>query len=229
MQLTQEQVKSFQNIIYNNYKKNGRIFSWRKTNNPYYIFVSEVMLQQTQTSRVEKKYEQFIHRFPTFKALVQAQLYDVLEAWQGLGYNRRAKFLHQSAQIVCSQYNGDIPKETKALHALPGIGPATAASIAAFAFNAPTIFAETNIRVVFIHLFLAEQKNICDKTILSLVSQTLDAKSPRIWYYALTDYGAMLKSKGINPIKSKVFHNYTMLSKMSSKKSPRTLKKLFTN
>jgi len=207
MQLTKQKVTRFQKIIYTHYNEFGRKFSWRETFEPYHIFVSEVMLQQTQTSRVEKKYEQFIARFPNFASLANAPLYDVLDAWQGLGYNRRAKFLHQSAQTIVSQYGGNVPNDTKTLQTFPGIGAATAASIAAFAFDAPTVFVETNIRVVFIHLFFQHQEQISDTEILSLVSQTVDKSSPRIWYYALTDYGAMLKSKGINPIdKSKTYN-----------------------
>ena len=207
MQLTEKQIIDFQKKIYDHYHTSGRTFSWRETYNPYHIFVSEVMLQQTQTSRVEKKYKQFIARFANFELLAKAPLYEVLEAWQGLGYNRRAKFLHQSAQIITAKFGSNIPNDTKTLQTLPGIGTATAASIAAFAFDAPTVFVETNIRVVFIHLFLKNQENISDAQLLSLASQTIDTSSPRIWYYAITDYGAMLKSKGINPInKSKAYN-----------------------
>jgi len=211
MKLTQQKIKTFQTNIYNHYKKHGRSFVWRNTTNPYHIFVSEVMLQQTQTKRVEKKYEPFIARFPNFKTLRKAALYDVLEYWQGLGYNRRAKFLHQSAKIITEKYDGTVPNDTKILETLPGIGSATAASICAFAFNAPTVFVETNIRVVFIHEFLKDKTKISDVTLLDLARQTLDKKNARIWYYAITDYGAMLKSQGINPInKSK---SYTKQSK----------------
>lgn len=200
-------------MIYKHYKQSGRTFSWRETNNPYHIFVSEVMLQQTQTSRVAKKYEEFILRFPDFTSLAKTSLYKVLEVWQGLGYNRRAKFLHQSAQIITSKYANIIPKNEKILKTLPGIGAATASSILAFAFNIPTVFVETNIRVVFLHLFLNNKENVHDTEILSLVSQTLDKTSARLWYYALTDYGAMLKSKRINPIhKSKSYNKQSKFS-----------------
>jgi len=207
MQLTKQQVKNFQKKIYDHYHQFGRTFCWREMVNPYHIFVSEVMLQQTQTSRVEKKYQQFIEKFPNFAILAKASLYDVLEAWQGLGYNRRAKFLHQSAQIITSKHNGNVPNDTKILQTFPGIGSATAGSIAAFAFGAPTVFVETNIRVVFIHLFLNDKEKISDTELLSLAEQTIDRSSPRIWYYALTDYGAMLKSKGINPINKSKSYN----------------------
>ena len=207
MQLTPAQIKKFQKLIYDHYNTSGRKFSWRETYNPYYIFISEVMLQQTQTSRVATKYEQFITKFPNFTSLANASLYEVLKVWQGLGYNRRAKFLHKSAQIIVNKYNGTVPNDIKILQTLPGIGTATASSIAAFAYNSPTAFVETNIRVVLIHLFLRDRKKISEKQLLSLSEQTMDITSPRIWYYAITDYGAMLKSKGINPIhKSKAYN-----------------------
>jgi A/G-specific adenine glycosylase len=213
MQLTQQQIDNFQKKIYDHYKKHGRIFIWRKTSHAYHIFISEVMLQQTQTIRVTKKYKSFVNKFPDFKTLAHATLYEVLKLWQGLGYNRRAKFLHQSAKIITKKYNGLIPKNPKLLQMLPGIGQATAASICAFAFNMPTVFVETNIRVVFINEFLKEKEKIEDTKLLSLAKQTLDISNPRIWYYAITDYGAMLKSKGINPInKSKA---YTKQSKFA--------------
>jgi A/G-specific adenine glycosylase len=211
MQLTEKHVRDFQKIIYDHYKKFGRDFPWRNTTDPYPIFISEVMLQQTQTSRVAKKYNLFLHIFPSLQALAKAELFDVLRAWQGLGYNRRAKFLHQSAKEIVETYNGKIPRDVKLLQKLPGIGAATAASIAAFAFNKPTVFIETNIRAVFIHLFLQNEENIPDKKLLFFAQQTVDKKNPRIWYYAITDYGAHLKSQGINPInKSK---SYTKQSK----------------
>ncbi|MBU1008083.1 A/G-specific adenine glycosylase [Candidatus Dependentiae bacterium] len=211
MQLTEKQVRDFQKIIYDHYKKFGRDFPWRNTTDQYPIFISEVMLQQTQTSRVAKKYDTFLHVFPSFHALARAELFDVLRAWQGLGYNRRAKFLHQSAKEIISTYDGEIPKDVNLLRKLPGIGTATAGSIAAFAFNKPTVFVETNIRAVLIHLFLQNKDNIPDKKLLYLAQQTLDKKNPRIWYYAITDYGVHLKSQGINPInKSK---SYTKQSK----------------
>lgn len=185
----------------------GRTFSWRTTTNPYHIFISEIMLQQTQTHRVKEKYETFIKTFPTFSTIAHAPFQNILATWQGLGYNRRAKFLQKSAQIITNQYNATLPQKPELLQMLPGIGPATAASIAAFAFNKPTVFVETNIRVVFMHFFLQKKEQITDKEILALVAQALDTANPKKWYYALMDYGVMLKAQGINPInKSKHYH-----------------------
>lgn len=158
------------------------------------------MLQQTQTYRVEPKFEQFIATFSTFEMLAQATLAEVLSVWQGLGYNRRAKFLHQAAHIIVQKYDGILPDDPEILVELPGIGPATAASMTAFAYNKPTVFIETNIRAVFIHTFFPpDESSIADKVLLNLIEQTVDLANPREWYYALMDYGVYLKKLHKNP------------------------------
>jgi A/G-specific adenine glycosylase len=186
-------VRAFQKIIYDHYRKHARNFPWRATDNPYHILVSEIMLQQTQTKRVTEQYEQFITAFPGFSALAEAPLRPILQAWEGLGYNRRAIALKKIAEIVMSTYNGILPADPEELMALPGIGRASASAIAAFAFNKPAVFIETNIRSVFIHFFFRDQNGVTDAAILSLVKKTLDTSNPRKWYYALMDYGVMLK------------------------------------
>lgn len=172
---------------------------WRNINNPYGVFVSEIMLQQTQVDRVVPKYILFIELFPNFTALSQARLGDVLNAWSGLGYNRRGKYLHESAKIVVHGYDGVLPDDPKILETLPGIGKATAASICAFGFNKPTIFIETNIRSVMIDEFFSDQTIVDDAQIIDVLAQTLDHKQPNKWYSALMDYGSYLKSKKSNP------------------------------
>lgn len=199
MKLTSTDVALFQKTIWNFYKQHGRSFAWRNTENPYYVVVSEIMLQQTQTYRVEKKYEQFILEFPTFKSLAQATLRDVLSIWQGLGYNRRGKALHAIAQKVEKECNGLLPNNPLILETFPGIGPATAGSICAFAFNTPTVFIETNIRTVYLHSFFPNKNQISDKQLLPLIEQTVDTGNTREWYYALMDYGVYLKKLHINP------------------------------
>ena len=157
------------------------------------------MLQQTQVDRVLPKYEQFIKTFPDFSVLAQASLHDVLKVWQGLGYNRRALSLHETAKKVITDYDGILPSETGLLLQFPGIGPYTASAIAAFAFNQPVVFIETNIRSVFIHFFFNDRHNIHDRDILPLVDITLDRDNPRHWYYALMDYGVIVKKTLPNP------------------------------
>ena len=172
--LSKKKIKEFQNIIYAYYNEHKRDFAWRNTTNPYNIVVSEIMLQQTQTHRVATKYEQFIQKFPDFKTLATAPLKELLLAWQGLGYNRRALALQKTAQIVMLEHNGILPQNPEILKTFPGIGKATAASICAFAFNMPTVFIETNIRSVYIHFFFHNQINIKDAQFLPFIEQTLN-------------------------------------------------------
>ncbi len=187
-------------MVWNFYNTHGRDFPWRRTRNPYRILVSELMLQQTQTERVMKKYKEFISLFPTFRRLAHASLHEVLSVWQGLGYNRRALFLKRTAEIVDKKYRGHIPRDEKTLRTLPGIGRGTAGALSAFAFDVPTAFIETNIRRVYIHRFFAERKNISDTELLRYVEKTVDTKNPREWYYALMDYGSFLgKAERKNP------------------------------
>lgn len=156
--------------------------------------VSEIMLQQTQVPRVTPKFAEFLDAFPTADALAAASLGDVLRVWNGLGYNRRAKFLWSAAQEIKSRFQGEIPQEIAALVTLPGVGVNTAGAIAAYAFNAPVVFIETNIRTVFIHHFFADHTIVDDKALALLVEQTLDRDRPREWYWALMDYGSLLKN-----------------------------------
>lgn len=186
------------------YKAHKRALPWRSTRDPYKILVSEIMLQQTQTYRVEPKYKIFIKQFPTVHALAIASKKDLLHAWQGLGYNRRALNLQQAAQIIKDEYRGKIPDAYSELIKLPGIGPYTAGAICAFAFNKPETCIETNIRTAYLHHFFPNTTNVPDKDILPLITQSLDRKNPREWYWALMDYGAHLKAtKGNANIRSK--------------------------
>jgi len=157
------------------------------------------MLQQTQVGRVIDKYKAFLRRFPTIESLARAPLRDILEVWQGLGYNRRALALKRLAAIIVDDYGGRIPSDIEVLKALPGVGAATAGAVCAFAFDKPAVFVETNIRSVFIRYFFHDWDGVKDSEILPLVAQTLDAKRPRQWYYALMDYGVALKEQHPNP------------------------------
>lgn len=191
--------RAFRKKIYDFYRAEGRDLPWRKTRDPYKIFVSEVMLQQTRVESVIPKYERFIAVFPDFKTLANAPLRKILALWKGLGYNRRALYLQKSAETIVREYYGNLPSDPVALVKLPGIGSATAASIAAFAFNAPAVFIETNIRRTFIHHFFPGRSDVGDEELEPLVARTLDREHPRAWYNALMDYGAMLKTSVPNP------------------------------
>jgi len=193
--LDSQVIETFQTIIYSFFKQKGRDFPFRNETTPYNVLISEMMLQQTQTGRVSEKYLEFIQEFPDFASLSIAPLDLVLKRWQGLGYNRRAIALKKIAEIVIKDYASILPDEIEILKTFPQIGHNTASSIVAFAYNKPVVFIETNIRRVYIYFFFPKKKNIDDKEILPLVEQTLDKKNPKKWYYALMDYGVMLKKK----------------------------------
>jgi len=161
----------------------------------YKVLVSEFMLQQTQVSRVIPKYQYFLDKFPTITSLANASLADVLLAWSGLGYNRRAKYLHEAAKIL---QHVPQPWQYDDLVKCIGIGPNTANALRVYAYNLPEVFIETNIRTVYIHYFFTNSIKVDDKQILALVDKTMDRKSPRSWYWALMDIGARLKNNNKN-------------------------------
>lgn len=178
----------------------GRAFPWRTTRNPYRILVSEFMLQQTQAERVRDKYKKFLRIFPTLHALTDASTKEVLAAWQGLGYNRRALALQRTAQLIVSEHAGRVPQDPHTLMQLPGVGSATAGAVSAFAFNHPAVFIETNIRRVYIHHFFPKaQHPVSDTQLIPFIEKTVDRLNPREWYYALMDYGATLPKHILNP------------------------------
>jgi len=224
-----DKIAAFKELIWDYYRQNRRDFAWRNTDIPYYILVSEIMLQQTQTHRVIHKYEEFIATFPTLETLAASSLRDVLMVWHGLGYYRRARYLHQLAQIVVSEYGGVLPKDTKTLQTLPGIGAGTAGSIGAFAYNMPTIFIETNIRTVFIHCFFDNKKEVSDKELLPLIAATVDHDNPREWYYALMDYGVWCKSTYVNPSRKSTHYTKQSQFKGSSRQIRAQILKLIAH
>lgn len=198
----------FTQAIWQAYAAHGRPdLPWRNLPpNPYHILVSEIMLQQTQVGRVLPKFHEFLMKFPTLEALADASLADVLRAWNGLGYNRRAKYLRQTAQMC----NGQLPTTYEQLVMLPGVGPNTAGAILAYAYNQPAIFIETNVRTVYLHWFFPGQADVTDSAIRSLLEQTLDVKRPRDFYWALMDWGTVLKQSENASRRSK---HYTKQSK----------------
>ncbi|MEI6345671.1 MAG: A/G-specific adenine glycosylase [bacterium] len=208
--LSPKEVSLFQRDVWAYYAKNRRYFSWREAkhyDDPYKIVVSEVMLQQTQASRVVGKYEEFLRAFPDFTSLNRATVAQVLATWRGLGYNRRAIALKKIAEIVVEKYGRTLPQVSiQELDALPHIGPATACSISAFAWNTPVSFIETNIRRVIIHRFFKDKEKVSDREILALVEETLPTERSRDWYYALMDYGSMLKTTIENPNRKSVHY-----------------------
>ena len=225
------QYNRFQKYILSWYRENNRDYlPWRVTRqrkvSPYEIFVSEIMLQQTRVARVLEKYPQFLKVFPTVYHLARAPLPKMLRVWQGMGYNRRARYLKEAAEIIVKDYKGIVPSDPALLRRLSGVGPYTAGAIACFAYNKPAVFLDTNIRKVLIHYFFHQKKcynkfchgKICvallkiektkkkkeinkidDNDLLAIARKTLYMKNPRKWHYALMDYGAVMlaKEKGL--------------------------------
>lgn len=217
--IPKKQITEFQGVVWRYYREHGRDLPWRipesdGSYDPYKVMVSEFMLQQTQVGRVIPKYQEFLKTFPTIEVLAGADLAEVIRLWSGLGYNRRAKYLHEAARKLVSK---EQPWKQEELTALKGIGTNTANAIAVYAYNLPLTFIETNIRTVFIHCFFTENESVDDKEIIELVKSTLpeeeqeqseervhstseairnsaDMSRYRQWYWALMDYGTYLKT-----------------------------------
>lgn len=206
MKVPSIQIKKLKETVWNYYKTSGRDnLPWRKSTSAYRIWVSEIMLQQTQVDRVIGFFDAWMKRFPTVKDLARASQIDALKQWKGLGYNSRAIRMKQAAQLIIEKHKGKFPVDYNELQKLPGIGPYTAGAICAFVSNEPIAIIETNIRRVFIHHFFNDAVDVHDDEILELVKKTMDTGNPREWYWALMDYGSFLgrtlniKGKKYNP------------------------------
>jgi A/G-specific adenine glycosylase len=193
-------IAEFRHAVYAHYAEAGRDFPWRRPEaTPWGVLVSEFMLQQTQTERVIPYWERWMALWPQPKALSRAPLEDALREWSGLGYNRRCRFLRESARIIAEEHGGVVPQAPEALLALPGVGAYTAGAIACFAYNYPSVFIETNIRAAVIHFFFQGRQGVTDAEIAAILEKALDRLKPREWYWALMDYGAALKKITENP------------------------------
>ena len=186
----------FQELIRTKGAELYRDMPWRRDTRPYFVLVSELMLQQTQVDRVIPKFEAFVTAFPDVQTLAKASLADVLKLWNGLGYNRRAKYLHDGAKMIVADFAGEFPVIEEELRRLPGVGPNTAGAIRAYAFNQPAVFIETNVRTVYFHHFFPDGDKVSDTQLREIVTATLDQENPREFYWALMDYGAWLKKQG---------------------------------
>ena len=200
------ELSDFRDTVLSWSRANPRPLPWRETRDPYAVLVAEIMLQQTQADRVVGKYSRFLDIFPDFITLSRAPLPDLLAAWQGLGYNRRAIALQRCAEAVVTGHDALLPDSVASLEKLPGIGHYTARAVAAFAFNRPTVFIETNIRAVFIHHFCNDRDGVKDRELFPMIAATLDQENPRDWYNALMDYGVMLKKTYRNPARRSAHH-----------------------
>ncbi|MEP6693474.1 MAG: A/G-specific adenine glycosylase [Chloroflexota bacterium] len=166
------------------YARSGRELPWRRTRDPYAVLVSEVMLQQTQVSRVLPAYAAFLRRFPTLAALSRVGLADVLRAWSGLGYNRRARDLHRIARL----HPRALPETREALDALPGVGAYTAGAVSCFSRGESVAFADTNVRRVLGRALLG--RIATEREAVALDEQLVPRRGADRWHHALMDLGA---------------------------------------
>jgi A/G-specific adenine glycosylase len=174
------------------YRAEGRVLAFRTSRDPYAILVSETMAQQTQIARVVGYWRAFVERFPTFEALAAASPADVLRAWQGLGYDRRALNLWRCARIVVDELGGKLPSEVTALERLPGVGPYTARAIAALAFDRPVGAVDVNVRRVLSRVVGGtDAGSMPGAAVQALADATVPADRPGAWTHALMDVGAM--------------------------------------
>ncbi len=196
-------LEGFRRRVFKEGERLYRDLPWRRVRDPYAVLVSEVMLQQTQVSRVDGRWQRWMERFPEPAVLADATSAEVLSEWQGLGYNRRALALHAAARELARLER--FPREEAELLALPGVGKATAAGVRAFAFDLPGVYLETNVRTVFLHEFFPEAERVGDRALVPLVEATCppegapEGRGPRSWYFALLDLGAELKRVLPNP------------------------------
>ena len=170
------------------YEPRRRVYPWRGTRDPYRMLVSEVMLQQTQASRVVPAYRAFVREFPALRALAAAPRREVVLAWAGLGYNRRAVALSEAARAAVREHDGRLPSDPAALRALPGIGPYTAAAVASIAFGAPVAAMDANVRRV-VGRVLEGTDEVAPARVRELTAAWLDRARPGDWNQALMDLG----------------------------------------
>jgi A/G-specific adenine glycosylase len=193
------QIKAFQKRILRFYGAHGRDLPWRKSTDPYAITVSEIMLQQTQVERVADKYQAWLKQWPNWQKLAKATDRELLAAWSGLGYNRRALNLGKLAREVVTQFDGELPRDPEQLLTLPGIGPYTAHAILIFAFNRPLVTIDTNIRKVLLHE-LGYPASISKENLEALALAVLPRRRSRDWHNALMDFSRLVLPKQIKSI-----------------------------
>ncbi len=220
MILSKNRIVTFQKKIFEWWSTHKRDLPWRHTRDPYRIMVSEVMLQQTQVLRVVAKYREFIQTFPTVVDLAQASPAQVLRIWKGMGYNRRALYLHKAAKIIVENVwpvipahagiqskivktfdLNNFPKSEKELRKLPGLGTYTARAILVFAYEQEVPLVDTNIRQIITHFFFTKQAKgpalmglkgrALEKEIEDIARQLIPPGKSWAWHQALMDYGAL--------------------------------------
>ncbi len=177
------------------YEASKRVLPWRRNQDPYAIWVSEIMLQQTQVDTVMKRYDAFLERFPTVQALAEAEELSVCEAWAGLGYYRRARLLHRGARAVVEEYQGVIPGDALTLQTLPGIGRYTAGAIASIAFKQRAPLVDGNVERVLCRIFLiddAPKSSAGQKKLWALAEALVQGERPGDLNQSLMELGALI-------------------------------------
>lgn len=174
------------------YDGNRRDLPWRRTRDPYAIWISEIMLQQTRVAAVVERYQEFMRRFPTVFALANAREEAVLAAWSGLGYYRRARMLHKAAQAVVATHDGVMPGKAAGLRALPGVGGYTAAAVASIAYNEPIAVVDGNVERVLCRIAGWAANGGHERKVEALAVRLVDEKRPGDFNQAMMELGAMV-------------------------------------
>jgi len=186
--------RSFSKNLERWYLKNSRDLPWRNTQDPYKIWISEIMLQQTTVNTVLGYYTKWIERFPRIENVAKASLIDILRAWQGLGYYNRAKSIHKTSKIIVKKYGGMFPSTSDRLRKLPGFGPYTTGALLSLAFKKPYTIVDANVRRVMMRQLGLKGKadNSHDKKIYTYLEQIIPHKTPDIFNQALMELGALI-------------------------------------
>ena len=190
---TDAQRRAFRNDLLDWYAGAKRAMPWRETNDPYRIWISEVMLQQTRVDQAQPYYERFVAAFPTVEALAEAERDDVLRLWEGLGYYARARHLHRAAQHVVEEFGGQVPDTYDAIRTLPGVGPYTAAAVLSIAYGRPHAVLDGNVARVLARVFTVEddiKKSRTRRRLQALADDLLAPQQPADFNQALMELGA---------------------------------------
>jgi A/G-specific adenine glycosylase len=195
LKMTLKNIYRLQTALLCWYQQNHRKLPWRETKNPYRIWVSEVMLQQTQVKTVVSYYQNFIRQFPTIKKLAEAELQSVLKAWEGMGYYARARNLLKAAHIIIKEHDGKIPKAYNDIHSLPGVGDYIAAAVLSIAYKKPHAVVDGNVKRVLARLLcVKEAVNVSsfDKLFQAKATALLEKNKPDIFNQAMMELGALV-------------------------------------
>ena len=190
---TDAQRRPFHENLLEWYAGAKRVLPWRETDDPYRIWISEVMLQQTRVDQAQPYYERFVAAFPTVEALAEAERGDVLRLWEGLGYYARARHLHRAAQKIAEEFGGQVPDTYDAIRMLPGVGPYTAAAVLSIAYSKPHAVLDGNVARVLTRVFTVEadvKKSRTRRRLQALADDLLDTARPADFNQALMELGA---------------------------------------